>query len=108
MVEVEHFKTMEDKLISLEKEVSKKADKEQLRTLDDKLQEKDDKVEIKQIEGRLQNTEEKMSQKQQFLNDKLNSESDTAAGPTHGDKINHIVNRNIDEKKAGIEERKTL
>jgi hypothetical protein len=37
---------MEDKLSNLEKEVFKKADKEQLRILDDKLLEKAEKVEL--------------------------------------------------------------
>jgi hypothetical protein len=53
---------------------------------------------MKQIERRMQEIEEKMSQKQQCLIDKPNSESDTAAGSTPGDKLNHIVDRNIDEQ----------
>jgi hypothetical protein len=34
------------------------------------------------------------------LNDKHNSESAAAAGTTHGDERNHIVDRNIDEQKS--------
>ena len=71
-----------------------------MRTLDDKLQEKADKVVVKQIEERIQKMEEKMSQEQQCLNDKQNSEYDTAAGPAHGDKLNHIVDKHIDEQKS--------
>jgi hypothetical protein len=91
---------MENKLNSLEKEVSRKADKEQMRTLEDKLQEKADIAAVKQIDARMQKIE-KMSQEQRGCNDKHNTDLDKiAAGSGQGDKLNHMVDKNIIEQKS--------
>jgi hypothetical protein len=94
----DYFRTMEDKLNSLEKEVSRKADKEQMRALEDKMQEKADKAAVKQIDERMQKIEDKMNQEKQCCIDKHNSESGTVKGPGHGE-LNHIVDKNINEQK---------
>jgi len=67
-----------------------------VRTLDDKMQEKADKTIVKQIDERIQ----KMSHEKKCCNDTHNSVSDTEVGLAHADKLNHIVDKNIDEQKS--------